>query len=552
MQKYFLYARKSTDVEDKQVRSIDDQLAVLRALAKQEGLHIVQELTEKRTAKKPGRPVFNKMLDDIQHGEADGIIAWHPDRLSRNSVDTGLLIYSFDLGKLNEIVTPAQTFRNTPSDKFLFNLLCLQAKLENDNKGVNTKRGLHEKAKQGDYPQRAPLGYMNDSRIKVVVVDRKEAKIVLAAFELYAEGNSRLEDIAKFLAERGVLTRTGKVIPRDQVAYMLSNTFYIGIFRYAGEIYEGNHETFIPKKLFDRVQAVLADRGRPRMKPKNIRQPLCGLFKCGECGCGITAENKIKRQKNGNTHHYIYYCCTKKRGVCSQPHMRDGELAARLSEALQEFALPPDWAAELRAMADKDEKEASQSTIAASQAMRGEIEAIEAKSQRLLMAYLDQDIDRESYLREKTELLSRKKGLEEKIAQLRKGSVAWLEPLRSWIKDTENAGESAVSPSLSDKKSSILKISGVNLFLKNRRIEFTPTPPNVALRATRKNFSEKDFVVLLSRWPELNRRPTPSFTPQLRIAYMRIRLYLVRAAGAFARCGLAPLVSRSGALVSRS
>ncbi len=508
MPNYFLYARKSTDVEDKQVRSIEDQLAVLRALAKQEGLHIVHEFIEKQSAKMPGRPVFGDMLQRIEQGEAQGIICWKLDRLSRNSIDGGQITWFLQKGIIQHIQAHDKSYR--PTDNML--MMAVEFGMANQfilDLSQNTKRGLHEKVRRGDYPQRAPIGYLNDTRIKRIAINRKEAKIVKAAFELYAEGNSRLEDIAAFLAKNGLLTLTGKVIPRARVAFMLSNKFYIGIFSYAGEIYEGNHETFISKKLFDAVQAVHADRGRPRFKPKNEAQPLCGLFKCGECGRSITAENKMKKQVHADPHHYIYYRCTKRNTNCSQPFIRDHELVAKLSDVLQEFTLPPDWAAELRAMADVDEKDTAQSTLTASQAMQGEIETIVAKTQRLLTAYLEQDVDREAYLREKADLLSRKKSLEEKIANLKRGAVAWLEPMREWIKDMENAGESAASPSLSRKKSSAQKIFGSNLFLKNRRIEFTPTPPSVALRATRKNFSETHSVLLLSRWPELNRRPTP-------------------------------------------
>jgi len=77
-QKFFLYARKSTDVEDKQVRSIEDQITELRAFAKQENLNIVNELVEKQSAKIPGRPIFNDMLNRIESGKANGILAWHP------------------------------------------------------------------------------------------------------------------------------------------------------------------------------------------------------------------------------------------------------------------------------------------------------------------------------------------------------------------------------------------------------------------------------------------------------------------------------------------
>ena len=89
MTNYFLYARKSTDVEDKQVRSIEDQLAVLRGVAKNESLNIAEEFIEKQSAKMPGRPVFNEMLARIEKGEAQGIISWKLDRLARNPVDSG-------------------------------------------------------------------------------------------------------------------------------------------------------------------------------------------------------------------------------------------------------------------------------------------------------------------------------------------------------------------------------------------------------------------------------------------------------------------------------
>ena len=494
---YFLYARKSTDVEDKQVRSIEDQLAVLRALAKQEGLHIVQEFIEKQSAKRPGRPVFGEMLSRIERGEAQGIVCWKLDRLARNPIDGGQISWFLQRGNIQHIQTHDRSYR--PTD----NVLVMAVELGMANQFIldlsaNTKRGLHEKVRRGEYPALAPIGYMNDRRIKRVVVNRKQAKIVKAAFELYAEGNSRLEDISAFFAKQGIFTKSGKVIPRDRAGFILSNPFYYGLFHYAGELHEGKHEPIIQKKLFDRVQSVLKDRGKPHKKPKNEPQPLCGLFRCGECGRSVTAENKLKRQVSGKVHHYIYYRCTKKNTVCSQPHIRDGELVNQLSEARKEFALPTDWAAELSRMADKDEQEATDLSSNASQTMKEEIAAIEAKIQRLLTAYLDQDIEREAYLKEKLELLSRKKSLEEKIADLSRGAIAWLEPMREWIKDSVIVGESALSPSLYDKKSSALRISGSHPLLKNRRIEFSPIPPSDALRASRKNFANMGDVLCLS------------------------------------------------------
>jgi len=190
-----------------------------------------------------------------------------------------------------------------------------------DSLSKNVRRGLRQKVRRGEYPGPAPIGYINDPRTKTVIVDRKRVKIIKAAFELYAQNNSCLEDIANFLAQSGILRRSGKIRHKDRVKYLLTNPFYYGHFRYAKEIYEGKHESIIVKKLFDRVQEVLKQRGRPRHKTEIEPQVFCRLLRCGTCGTMITGEYRIKKQKNGNVHDYIYYHCTKKNKSvrCSEP-----------------------------------------------------------------------------------------------------------------------------------------------------------------------------------------------------------------------------------------
>ena len=504
MLNYFLYARKSTDVEDKQVRSIEDQLSVLRTLAKEQGLHVVREFTEKQTAHVPGRPVFNKMMERIEKGEAQGIVCWKLDRLARNMQDGGKIIEWV----LQSVIKHIRTYEKDyyPTDNVV--LMCVEFGIANQyslDLAANTKRGLHEKVKRGEYPSVAPVGYLNDTMKKIVVMDKHEAPVVQKAFEVYAEGNSRLEDIALLLQKGGIMTRAtmrwqsegGRPFKRDQVSFMLSNPFYIGLFRYAGEIYEGKHPPLISKKLFDKVQEVLKERSRPRHEPENNASPLCGLLRCGECGMSITAETKVKHQKNGNIHTYVYYRCTKKKGVCSQPFIREEALSAELSDVMTRYALPHYWAAELNKMADKDEQEAIQSSAAASQAIREKITAVSEKMKRLHRLYIDEDIERETYLAEKADLLSRKKSLEGEMAGLAKGQVAWLEPLRDWIKDAENLTETALTPTLAQKKLSAKKFFGSTLFLSSRSLVVIPTTLSDALCASRKNFSENNLVSTL-------------------------------------------------------
>ncbi|PIT92752.1 MAG: hypothetical protein COU08_00680 [Candidatus Harrisonbacteria bacterium CG10_big_fil_rev_8_21_14_0_10_42_17] len=236
-QKFFLYARKSTDVEDKQVRSIEDQITELRAFAKQENLNIVDELIEKQSAKIPSRPIFNDMLNRIERGEANGVLAWHPDRLARNSVDGGRTIYLLDCGHLAMLKFPTFWMEITSQGKFMLNIAFGQSKYYVDSLSENTKRGLRQKVKRGEYPSVAPVGYINDSRNKTVVVDKKQAPVVRKAFELYAQGDQRLEDIGEFLAQHRLVSRSGKRIHISRATFILSNPFYTGLFRYAGERY---------------------------------------------------------------------------------------------------------------------------------------------------------------------------------------------------------------------------------------------------------------------------------------------------------------------------
>src|SRR4030042_6873696 len=318
MQKFFLYARKSTDIEDKQILSIEAQITELRAFAKQNNLNVVETFIEKQSAKIPGRPIFNSMLKKIENGEANGILSWHPDRLARNSVDGGRIIYLIDCGRISGLKFPQFWFEPTPQGKCMLNIAFGQSKYYVDSLSENTKRGLRQKVRRGEYPTLAPMGYINDSRTKTIVVDKKKSSVIRKAFQLYTENNSRLEDISDFLAQNGIKSKKDNKLHRDRISYLLSNPFYIGLFRYSGEIHEGKHQPVVSKKIFDKVQEVLKQRGKPRKSRKNNPKAFCGLLKCS-CGMGITAET----QKG-----HVYYRCSKKSKTakCAEPYIREENL----------------------------------------------------------------------------------------------------------------------------------------------------------------------------------------------------------------------------------
>ena len=525
--KYFLYARKSTDVEDKQVLSIEAQITELRAFAKQESLHIAEEFIEKQSAKIIGRPIFNKMISRIEHGDANGILAWHPDRLARNSVDGGKIIYLLDGGGLADLKFPQFWCENTSQGKFMLNIAFGQSKYYVDSLAENTKRGLRQKVRRGEYPGLAPVGYINDVRTKSIVVDKKRSVIIRKAFTLYAKNSSRLEDISNFLAQSGIHSRNGKRLHRDRITFILSNPFYYGHFRYGGEIHEGKHQPVVSKKIFDKAQEVLKQRGRPHHKQKNEPQPFCGLLSCASCGMMITGEYKVKRQKNGNVHEYVYYHCTKKSKMkCPEPCIREEELDRQLSSLIQKFSLRQDWAEQLREMLEKEKSESAQSSTAFVQEAGERIRAIQTKLQRLLDGYLEQDIEREIYRTEKAKLLSEKKSLEEQMTRIEQKRTGWLEPAEEWIREAENLPTIANGEDLFLKKVAAKKIFGSNLILSNRKVRLKPEKvPQIqwaALAAANSQIGKMETSRILVREGGIEPPPGAWKAPVLPLNHSRI------------------------------
>ena len=495
--KYFLYARKSTDVEDKQVLSIEAQLAELRALAKRDSLEIAEEFIEKKSAKIPGRAIFNDMMSSIQRGEAQGIICWKIDRLARNPVDGGQIQWLLQQGVIKHIQTHDRS--HYPND----NVLMMSVELGMANEYIrqlsaNTARGLRQKARQGIYPGLAPLGYINDSRTKTIRVHKKNAALVREMFEQYASGTTTLDVLATWLENAGVMSRGNRRVHISRISFILQNPFYYGHFRYAGEVHEGKHEPLITKSLYDKANAVLRSRGRT-LAVKTDPAPYCGLLRCGFCGMSITAEVKEKHQLNGNVHHYTYYRCTRKNKAakCKEAPMRSEVLNSQLSALLCEYAMPQEWLSPLSTMLDTEAASASKTAAEAVQGQRDKVFDISNKLERLTDLYVAEDIEREDYLSRRRALMSERRTIEEQIVRLERAPAAWVEPVRNWIQDASRLAETAESKDIPFKKSPLQKVFGLNLRIHAREARGNPIPPYAALRAARILASEKPLSLIL-------------------------------------------------------
>ena len=226
--KYFLYARKSTEDEERQVMSIEAQLAELADFAKRENLEISERFIESKSAKKPGREIFNEMIQKIYGSkEPVGILAWHPDRLARNSVDGGQVIYLIDIGKIASLRFPTFWFEPTPQGLFMLQVAFGQSKYYSDNLSENVKRGIRQKLRRGEWPGLAPFGYVNNPKTRTIEPDQMKARVIKKAFEEYAQGRHTLESLGQRLSFWGVVSGTGKPICKATLQRMLTNKVYL-------------------------------------------------------------------------------------------------------------------------------------------------------------------------------------------------------------------------------------------------------------------------------------------------------------------------------------
>ena len=338
--KYCLYARKSTESEERQILSIDSQIKEMLQMAERENLEIVCMKRESHSAKETGqRPIFNEIVDEIKEGKFNGILTWAPDRISRNAGDLGKIVDLMDAGKLQEIRTFGQRFTNSPSEKFLLMILGSQAKLENDNRGVNVKRGLRTRAEMGLWVGLAPLGYLNQKLMDKkcqLIVDPLRAPAIKKIFEKTAYEKWSGRKIYNWLRfELNFYTRGNKPLTLAGVYRILDNPFYYGVFERpigSGNWYQGKHEPLITKELFERAKAQLK---RDQIVRETKEFAFTKLFTCGYCGSGISAEEKWKQLKAGGTNRYIYYSCSRARDRnCKNQYIREEELITELLKIL--------------------------------------------------------------------------------------------------------------------------------------------------------------------------------------------------------------------------
>ena len=439
---YFLYARKSSEGEDRQVQSIGDQTNHISKLARDYGLEIIEVLSEAKSAKKPNnRPIFDEMLRRIEAGEASGILCWEINRLSRNPIDSGKIQWLLQQGIIRSIRTINREYR--PDDNAL--LLSVESGSANQfildlKKGV--KRGIDSKLDKGHAPILAPLGYLNTkTEIRgenYILTDPERFALVRRMWDLMLTGNYTPPKILGIATnEWGLRTRKtrrkgDKPLSRSTIYRIFTDIFYTGLFKYNGETRHGKHEPMITLEEYDRVQILLGRDGKPR--PKTHEFPFTGIIRCGECGSAITAIEKTKViKKTGELKTFVYYYCTRRKGgrICSQKKYTSAdEIEKEIAKEISKITILPTfkmWALEI--LNKSNDKEIEERTRI-------------YETQHATLANTQRQLDTLTKMRYRElisdeEFLKERKDLQSQIAKISQGMRETEKRAEHWIELTE-------------------------------------------------------------------------------------------------------------------
>lgn len=480
-----LYARKSSESEDRQILSIDSQVKELQQFAARQGVKVIRVFTESKSAKAPGRPVFSELMQLISKGEIDSVICWKLDRLARNPVDGGAVIWSVEENKMRKIITPQREYVNTGNDKFWMQLEFGMAKKYVDDLSDNVKRGQRAKLELGWKPGVPPIGYLNETIKKTIVKDSERFALVRKMWDLMLTGTHSCNEVLTIATKQwGLRTRIlrntgGGPVGFSAIYRIFRNPFYYGAIQFNGELYEGSHEPMVTKREFDQVQQILEMKSKRR--PQKHAFAYTGLMKCGECGCSITAENKTNRFGS----EYLYYHCTKRKRqlACKQQVVTVMNLEKQIGEFLNSITITEnisDWCISVLKELENENKGNHALTIKSQQKR---LNACNGEIAELLNCKIRQLISDEEYVTKRQELQEEKFRIKELLEDrdnrfdevIRLGEQAF-----NFAAEAKKKFESGTA----EEKRSILHYTGSNLILMDGKLNISSKKPLFFIQKT--------------------------------------------------------------------
>lgn len=500
-EKYIFYKRKSTsDSEDRQILSLDSQDRVIReSISGFNSFNIIANYQESMSAKAPGRPKFNQMCEKLESGQAQYIICWQLNRLARNPVDGGRIIWLVQNYGV-KIITPSKTY-DANDILLMYVEFAMSNQFINDLK-KNSARGVEDKLRAGHAPILAPLGYLNDitkkQGLRDILVDPKTFDLVRKMWDLLLTGQYSPQRIW-FMAtnEWGLRHRDGKPFSRSKIYELFTNVFYTGQFVYDDKIYQGVHKPMISLDEYDRAQKILGKKGKPRMLGHQFA--FTRLIKCA-CGSGITAHERFRKvcpechfkynaQKNDccpkcrteapeNTWYKCYYHCSKKYNPnCKQPYTTEESLMKQFDQILGTLTIPQDfinWT--LRRLREQNEQEIENRDSINSN-LQVTLSSVTGRLNNLLTKYLGDDnrtgelISDAEYKQQKELLQADRRRLEEELQGMGQTQDNWLDTAEKIFNFAAHARYWFEKGTLEEKRT-IASAFGLNLTLDNRLLRY--------------------------------------------------------------------------------
>ena len=480
-QKLFLYARRSSDESsDRQLQSLGDQVKALRPLASRLGIKIVDVIEESKSSKMPYiRPKFQNMLERIEAGEADGILTWHINRLSRNPIDSGTLSWMLQKGIIKVIQTMDREY--LPEDNvLLFNVETSMANQYIRDLAVVSRRGMQSKADSGWLPSRAPLGYKNDLLVHEIYPDKDRWDMVRKMWDLLLTGTYTVPQIQQTAnGEWGFMTpkfkRSGDgPIALSSMYRMFTNEFYTGTFVWSGDVYAGKHKAMISVDEYDKAQIILGREGKPRQQVHD--SAYTGLVKCGECGCMCTCSVKKKIEKTtGELKTYVYYHCTKKKKdkngkkFCKQRPIPLGNFEEQVDLALERYTILPkfqEWAIEI--LNKRNDTEIQGRTKIYEQQQKS-YNATQKQLDTLTQMRYRELIDDEEFIKEKSGLKKKLTKLKLHLDATENRAETWLELTEKTFNFSRHARHEFAKGDIRQKRE-IFSALGQNYVLKDKKV----------------------------------------------------------------------------------
>lgn len=470
---YVLYARKSSESEDRQVLSIDSQVREIKLLAVRQGLPLAEVLTESKSAKAPGRPVFGELMRRVERGQVAGVLCWKMDRLARNHLDHGRVLQALADGKLNKVVTVDRTYTGDGNDRFIGNFELGMATKFIDDLRANVKRGNRARRELGWCTHIPPQGYTIEPGTKHIEKDPERFDLVRRMWDLLLTGNYRVTQIQKIANERwGYRTKLWRQrglrpLSASGLYGMFANPFYAGILRLraTGETWIGRHPPMVSKDEFDRGQELLGRPNNPR--PKYHEFPFTGLIRCGACGGMVTAELHIKPSGK----RYVYYHCSHNKSgrKCREPLVSSTQLEEQIAAHLARLTLEPsslDLVLRLcRRGVGSERSRREQVHLSLERALGG----LAREEENLLDLRLRDLVTDEAFVERRTSIQERRVSLELKVSGSERGPEEVAEEAMATFRFAANA-ERVFRTGTPVQKRTVLAFTGSNPTLTDRKL----------------------------------------------------------------------------------